>query len=111
MVDLSPYGVNIYINSSSNKFSKDFEISFPSYKNGYNYKCNSSSVLTALRGKEDEIFKKIFIRIDDCPEWSKQTLYQIRQEQLAEEKEQLYKNMKKQKRLKLKRKLFPWINK
>ncbi len=115
LVDISQYGVNIYVNSQSNRFSKDFKLSSPSYKNGYDYECNSTSVLTALQGKEDEIFKRIFVKIDDCPEWSKQTLYQTRQEQLAKEKrleeEQLYKEMKRQKRLELKRKFFPWMNK
>lgn len=115
LVDISENGVDIYANSQSNRFSKDFKLSSHSYKNGYDYKCNSTSVLTALQGKEDEIFKRIFVKIDDCPEWSKQTLYQTRQEQLAEEKrleeEQLYKEMKRQKRLELKRKFFPWMNK
>lgn len=115
LVDISQFGVNIYVNSQSNRFSKDFKLSSLSYKNEYDYVCNSTSVLTALQGKEDEIFKRIFVKIDDCPEWSKQTLYQTRQEQLAEEKkleeEQLYKEMKRQKRLELKRKFFPWMKK
>ena len=115
-VDISQYGVNIYANSQSNsKFSKDFKLSSSGHKNGYDYQCNSTSVLTALQGKEDEIFKRIFVKIDDCPEWSKQILYRMRQEQLIEEKrleeEHLYKEMKKQKRLELKKKLFPWMNK
>ena len=32
------------------------------------------------------MLQRIFVKIDDCPLWSKQTLYHIRQEQLAEEK-------------------------
>lgn len=115
LVNVNAYGVDICIISPSNRFSNDFKLSSRSYKNGYDYECNSTSVLSALQGKEDEIFKRIFVKIDDCPEWSKQTLYQTRQEQLAEEKrleeEQLYKEMKKQKRLELKRKFFPWMNK
>lgn len=115
LVDISQHGVDIYVNSKSNRFSQDFKLSYLSYEKEYHYECNSTSVLTGLQGKEDKIFKSIFVKIDDCPEWSKQTLYKMRQKQLAEEKrleeEQLYKEMKRQKRLELKRKFFPWMNK
>ena len=60
--------------------------------------------MNELQGKEDEIFKSIFVKIDDCPEWIRQELYQIRQEQLAKEN-------KKEKRLELKRKIFPLVKK
>lgn len=114
MVDINDYGVSFY-NVLSSDYLKNFELSSVSYKNQYDYKCNSVSVLTALQGKEDEIFKKIFVRIDDCPEWSRQTLYQIRKEQLEKERkleeEQLSREMQRQKRLELKRKIFPWMNK
>ena len=93
----------------------DYETSSYDYKNKYDYDCNSNTVISAIRGKEDELFKRIFIRIDDCPEWSKQSLYQIRQEQLKEEKrleeEQLNIEIKRQKILALKRKIFPWMKK
>ena len=112
IVDISQYGVDIYDNS---KILNNFKLSSHSYKNGYDYECNSTTVLTSLQGKEDEIFKRIFVKIDDCPLWSKQTLYQIRQEQLAEEKkleeQKIYEKEKKEKKLELKRKLFPWLKK
>lgn len=73
-VDISQYGVNI--------FSNEFKLSCHSYTNDYDYECNSTSVLAVLQGKEDEIFKRIFVNINDCPLWSRETLYQIRQEQL-----------------------------
>ena len=115
MIDIDQYGVNIFVNSPSNRFFKDFELSSHSYKSGYDYECNSTTVLSTLQGKEDELFKRIFVKIDDCPLWSKQTLYQIRQEQLAEEKKleerKTYKKEKKEKKLELKRKLFPWLKK
>lgn len=102
LIDISKYGVDIYNNS---RFSKNFILSSHSYKDEYDFECNSTSVLTTLQGQEDEIFKRIFVNIDDCPLWSQKTLYQIRQEQ------KLNTEMKKQKKLELKRKLFPWINK
>ncbi|MEE3342733.1 MAG: hypothetical protein VZS44_01425 [Bacilli bacterium] len=115
LVYIGQYGVDIHVDKRSNRFSKDFSLSSHSYKKEYYYECNSTSVITALKGKEDEIFKRIFVKIDDCPEWSKTILYQMRQDQLEEEKrleeKQLYKEMKRQKRLELKRKIFPWMNK
>ena len=39
--------------------------------------------------KENEIFKKLFVRIDDCPDWSRESLYKIRKKQLDEEKQKL----------------------
>ena len=93
----------------------DFELSFEVDYNKYKYRCNSTSVATALQGKEDELFKKIFVKIDDCPEWSRQKLYQIRQKQLEEEKrledEQLKMKAKQQREPKQKRKLFSWLKK
>ena len=78
-------------------------------------KCNSSIVNEAFKNNEDEIFKRIFVRIEDCPEWSKKMLYEIRKNQLLEEQkiedEEKYKEMRKQKRLELKRKLFPFLKK
>ena len=108
-VAISQYGVGIYVNSI---LSKDFKLSSYCFKNEYDYECNSTFVLSALQGKEAEIFKRIFVRIDDCPEWSRQALYQIRQNQLEEEKKleekQLYAERKKQRILKIKKLFFPW---
>ena len=93
-VDISFAGVDIYAGSQSYSFSRDFILSSPSYTDEdeyeykYKYKCNSTEVLTALKGKEDKIFKRIFVKIDDCPEWSKKLLYQMRQEQIFKEQEE-----------------------
>lgn len=105
LVNISQYGVGLVVESDPNSAMRNFELSSHSNKRGYYYKCDSTSVLYAFQGKEDEIFKKTFVRIDDCPEWSRQTLYKIRQEQLVEEKRS-YKETKKRKR-----KIFPWTNK
>lgn len=107
LFDVSSHGVRVYVGLSY--FSREFELSSLSYKNDYDYKCNSLKVLELLQDREDELFKKIFVRIDDCPKWSRQILYQIRQEQLT--KEQKLIEEKRQKRLNLKRILFPWSNK
>ena len=72
------------------------------YDDEYRYDCNSSLILDILKDNEDLLFKKIFVRIEDCPEWTREALYNKRKHQLEEEK-------KKQKKLELKRKFFPWI--
>lgn len=115
LIDVSQHGVSIYARSQSDSFGKVFELKAYSYKNEYEYDCNSNVVINAFRGKEEEILKRVFVRIKDCPEWSQPVLYEIRQNQLAEEQkiedEKKYKEMKKQKRLELTRKIFPFLKK
>lgn len=79
-VDINDCDINIHDGSLWD--IADFELSFVVYDNKYKYSRNSTPVATALEGKEDELFKNIFVKIDDCPEWSRQKLYQIRQKQL-----------------------------
>lgn len=114
LIDVSSHGVSIY-SRNKNSFSGDFKLNAYSYKSEYEYKCNSNVVLSAFRGKETEVLKRIFVRIEDCPEWSQPILFEIRQEQLAEERrieEQIKRREeKKQKRLELKRKIFPFLKK
>ena len=88
--------------------------------------CNSHEILNVVCGQENEIFKKLFVRIDDCPDWSRESLYKIRKKQLDEEKQKLLeekmveeqellerkkKEEKYQKRLNLRRKIFPFLKK
>lgn len=82
------------------KYNHSFTLSAMTYKNEYKYDCNSNNVTSICRDKEDEIFKRVFIKIDDCPEWTHEILYGIRKEQLE-----------KQKRLELIRKLNPFRKK
>ena len=88
--------------------------------------CNSHEISNIVCGQENEIFKKLFVRIDDCPYWSRESLYEIRKKQLDEEKQKLLeekmaeeqellerkkKEEKYQKRLNLRRKIFPFLKK
>ncbi len=115
LIVVSQKGVSIFTRSQSNKLMKDFELSSDSNNNEYAYECNSYLVIREIEGKEDEIFKRIFVKIDDCPKWCQPILYETRQNQLAEEKrikdEEKFKEMKKQKRLELIRKIFPFLKK
>lgn len=88
--------------------------------------CNLHDISNIVCGQENEIFKKLFVRIDDCPYWSRESLYEIRKKQLGEEKQKLSeekmaeeqellerkkKEEKYQKRLNLRRKIFPFLKK
>jgi len=95
--------------SISSKFEKmghtyDFKLSINFIYGEYEYKCMSNTVISAFRNNEDEIFKRIFVRIEDCPKWTWFLLYELR-------KEQLEKNAKKEKRRELRKKIFPFIKK
>ena len=61
------------------------------------------------------IFKRIFVKISDCPIWMQGILYAERKKQVEElektEKIRKQKEEKKQKRLEYIRKIFPFIKK
>lgn len=83
--------------------------------NGYYYDCKFSDVTRVIKGNEDEVFKSIFIRIDDCPEWSRPILWENRKSQLEEEQrleDKIKDNLiKKQKRLEFVIRVLPVLNK
>ena len=66
------------------KFELNLSNSFDEYLYCYDCKGFSDHDIGIFLGKEDEIFKKIFVKIEDCPEWSRDYLYEIRQNQLEE---------------------------
>ena len=64
-------------NSIDIKYNHSFTLSAITYKNEYKYDCNSNNVISVCRYKEDELFKRIFIKIDDCPEWTHEKFYRF----------------------------------
>ena len=110
-INISDEGIRLYVKN----MDKDLELFAPSYKSDYELKCNSSIIHEALNNKESELLKNIYVKISDCPKWSQDALYKIRQSQLKEEQkiedEIKYKEIKKQKRLELRKKIFPFIKK
>ncbi len=115
-VSISNHGIIISVKDFNNWYGNELELSASSsYEDGYELKCNSSIVINAFRGNEEEVFRRIYVKISDCPEWSQSMLYEIRQQQLAEEQKiedkLRYKEMKKEKRLALTRKIFPFLKK
>lgn len=114
---ISKYGVDIF---SDGLLNNRFKISSYSYKNEYEDKCNSSIVLSAVKDKEDLLYKKLFVEIENCPSWSRGVLMLLREEQLVEEEireeeqrrtEEIRKEreLKKQRRRNTLRKIFPFL--
>lgn len=110
IVCITHYGVDILV---KNGFETEFSLYDSCHKDEYVLKCNSNIVNEAVKGNEEEIFKRVFVRISDCPKWCQNKLYEIRQNQLAREQriedEIKYKEMRKARRLQLVRKIFPFI--
>lgn len=119
LINLSSNEISFFARTGKYSFCKDFELTAYCYdkfgNNQYGYNCNSNNILSLIRGQEDELFERIYIKIDDCPKWCQESLYEIRKNQLIEQKKQedeiKYKEMKKEKRLALKRKIFPFLKK
>lgn len=111
------YGVKIY---NGNVLTSTFAIEMYSYSNKIDYECNSANLLQLLRGNEYDLYKKIFVKISDCPSWMHQELLEFRAKQLVEEEKERekqeqkrikeeYKKLKKQKRREFWGKIFPFI--
>jgi len=52
----------------------------------YDYKCDSNIIVSLFNSNEDELFKRIFVRISDCPEWCQSALIEIRKKELEKQK-------------------------
>lgn len=130
-VDISDHRVSFLVRNL------EFELSYGNrflYDYKYYHYCNSNTIINAINGNEDKIFKKVFIKINDCPKWSQSDLYKIRQKQFEEEQQRIKKleklekqnqleeeqkaeeerkivEEKNQKRLTLKRRFFPFSKK
>lgn len=81
-VDISSYGV--LLKSSGNNFS----LNMKSYTDEPDYSCSSYNITSLLDKKENELLKKIYVRIDDCPEWMHGILFERREIVLKEKERQ-----------------------
>lgn len=112
IVSVTHHGARILFKDG---FKTEFELDDDCYDDDYELKCNSNIVNETVKGNEKEIFKRVFVKISDLPIWCQDKLYEIRQNQLAEEQRMedklKYKQMKKEKNLQLIRKVFPFIKK
>ena len=105
-VSISNHGIIISVKDFNSWYGNELELSASSsYEDGYELKCNSSIVINAFRGNEEEVFRRIYVKISDCPEWCQSILYETRQNQL------LATEQRKEKKLALARKFFPFFKK
>jgi hypothetical protein len=84
IINISHFGISL---CSSKDFCPDFKLEKTSYDNVYTCECNSGIVLNNVKGIEDEIFKNTFVRIEDCPSWMRTSLYEMRKQELEEQKQ------------------------
>lgn len=109
LVDISSYGVKVYIPSINNRFLNDFELECFSYTDDFKYDCNSNNVINAIKNQEIEFLKHILIDIEDTPAWMHPILKSIREKQLQEPIKIFAKP--KEKPLSLGKRLLNWFNK
>lgn len=100
----SRFLVDISDSKSSITFGTDFKLKFSSFED-VSCMC-PDDVLAAITGKEEEILKKVFVKIKDCPEWMQPILREIRQKELEELQSG---ETEKQKRMEFINRFFPFI--
>ena len=81
-VSVSKHGVTIRDNDF---IHSKLEIDRSSSNGKYSVSCNSSSILEKIRGKNDNLFKNVYVRIEDCPQWCKEEALDFRINQVKEE--------------------------
>ncbi len=78
-------GMNIAIKGDYKDLYKgDFMLRTSNALSGYYLKTDSSAIEHAIVDKEDEIFKRIYVKIEDCPDLLKEKLNKIRYEEITE---------------------------
>lgn len=80
-VSVDIIGDSIYI-SFAHDSEKEFKLELNNRSDQYEWRTNSYKITSTISESEHEIFKKVFIKIEDCPEWSRDDLYKIRKNQL-----------------------------
>lgn len=74
----------IVVSSESNSFSQSDKLEF-----GYDFESEkygsdgSITISNILKNNEDLFLKRILINIEDCPEWTKSHLYEIRRKEIG----------------------------
>lgn len=114
--------IEIEKENPKNMFKPYFALEF--FSDSITKKINSTDVQDIVKNNELEIFKRSFVMIEDCPKWMQKELYEIRKNQIIEEKRmeeelklkqeeqkliEIEKENKKQKKLQLIKKVFPFI--
>ena len=61
----------------------------------YKFETDSYSILTTLADHESELFDKIYLNIQNCPEWCRNDLFNYRKEKLEAEEKKIQKAIEK----------------
>jgi len=87
-VNFDKFNTEIYYSSGDPFFNKEFlfEIYYDDETKNI-IDCNSGMVLNLVKEREREILKRLFIRIDDCPDFIKEELIKERLNELNPQKE------------------------
>lgn len=109
LVDISSYGVSVYIPNAQNRFTNDFELECFSYTDDFKYDCNSHTIISMIKDHEEEFLKHILIDIEDCPTWMQPILKNMREHQLKK-KEPIVVQVKEKPKSLCKR-IIDWLNK
>ena len=80
-VSVNIIGDSIYI-SFAHDSEEEFKLELNNRSDQYEWRTNSYKIASTISESEHEIFKKVFVKIEDCPEWSRDDLYKIRKNQL-----------------------------
>ncbi len=85
------HGLDLIVNDSLEKgiFRMQMEQSMLDDNCSYKYECKSESIISDIMGKEEEIFKNIYLKIDDFPEHIRKVLFEFRKTQLESEQDTL----------------------
>ena len=109
---VSHYGAGVY---EYDRLDQKFKLFSPSYDDEFHIDCNSSMILEAFKNNEDELFKRIYIPISECPTWCQDALRERRRQQILEEdkkaQEEMLREERRQRRKELKEKFLPFLKK
>lgn len=106
-VNIYNYKIDIFVPNNNTESALDyFKLEAFSFDDNYNCDSIDKELIKIFSKIEENYFKKVFVKIEDCPKWMQQELYTIRQEQLNYKEEN-----KKSKDKKLTKKLFTFLNK
>ena len=88
-INMDRYDVEVYIDKNRSYYlwsTPLYKSKFYTYSDKIEHEYSYSDILEKLTGNETEFLQKIFIKIDDCPLWMRETLYNRRQEEIRERK-------------------------
>lgn len=83
LVNIGKEGADVFLKNG------DFKLKYRCrhiHSSKYEYNCESFNIIDVLCNREEAFFKRIFVKIEDCPEWTQSLLKEIREKELLKEK-------------------------